>query len=426
MADEHAADLTYSREFSRVCLMPSHSRSENISQPLRELLNMPRISSSDRALLQISDTAPKHGRDVAFAKARVEKREKTLTKLKVQVQRDGSISPTERKSLDAANARLNLSNSNLTLQKVEASHLKLAKSAVRDSAISRKERDALVLSKKTLSRFTAERLSERRKLLDLLEKTGSGSTNLVVSSFNVLGSSHTGAGSDHPGVKTGVKRMRYTAKLFEQHGIDVAGLQECQADQFAEFNKLTNHKYAAFPGTELGRNTVNSIVWDKSKWTAVEKHTIDIPYFGGHREPMPYVLLQNKQTGQRTWVANFHNPASTKHHPDQQRFRNAATDKEIALVKRLEKKTGLPVVLTGDMNENAEYYKRMTAGTNLESSHKGPNGSRPNDTGIDWIFGSPSVHFSGYDRSRDPLVKKASDHPIVVSNAKIDRVRQRG
>ncbi len=386
---------------------------------------MPRISASDRALLTIPDTAPNHGHDVKFAQARVDKREKSLAKLKVQVRRDGSISSAERKSLDEANERLKLSSSNLSLQKAEASHLKLAKSAVKDGSISRKERDALVLSKKTVSRFTQERLTERRKLLDLLEKTGSGHTNLVVSSFNVLGSSHTGPGSDHPGVETGVKRMQYTAKLFEQHGIDVAGLQECQGDQFAEFNKLTNNKYAAFPGTELGRNTVNSIVWDKSKWTAVEKHTIEIPYFGGHKEPMPYVLLQNKQTGQRTWVANFHNPASTKHHPDQERFRDAATDKEIALVKRLEKKTGLPVILTGDMNENAEYYKRMTAGTDLESSHKGPNGAAPNDTGIDWIFGSPSVHFSGYDRSRDPLVKKASDHPIVVSNAKIDRVRQR-
>lgn len=387
---------------------------------------MPRISAADRALLQLPDSAPNHGHDVARAKERVARNEKAVSRLTRQAQQDGAVSAKEQQSLDLANERLALAGKNLQLQTAEASHLKLAKQAMKDGTLSRRERDALVLSKKTVSRFTTERLSERRKLLDLLEKTGTGTTKLVVSSFNVLGSSHTGPGSDHPGVETGVKRMQYTAKLFAQHGIDIAGLQECQPDQFAKFNELTHNKYAAFPGTALGRHTVNSIVWDKSKWTAVETHTISIPYFGGHQEPMPYVLLQNKQTGQRTWVANFHNPASTKHHPNQQHWRDLATDKEIALVKRLEKKTGLPVILTGDMNENAEYYKRMTRATDLESSHKGKNGARPNDTGIDWVFGSKAVHFSGYDRSRDPLVKKASDHPIVVTDAKIDRVRQRG
>lgn len=387
---------------------------------------MPRISAADRALLQIADSAPNHGHDVARAKERVAREEKNVSRVTRQARRDGVVSTKEQQTIDVAHARRTLAGKNLELQQGEASHLRLAKRAVQDGAINRRERDALTLSKKTVSRFATQRLAERRKLLDLLEKTGSGTTKLVVSSFNVLGSSHTGPGSDHPGVETGVKRMQYTAKLFAQHGIDVAGLQECQADQFAEFNKLTDNKYAAFPGTELGRNTVNSIVWDKAKWTAVEKHTIAITYFGGHQEPMPYVLLQNKQTGQRMWVANFHNPASTKHHPNQQHWRDLATAKEISLVKRLEKKSGLPVILTGDMNENAEYYKRMTGATDLESSHMGKNGARPNDTGIDWIFGSPSVHFSGYDRSRSALVKKASDHPIVVTDAKLDRVRQRG
>jgi hypothetical protein len=39
--------------------------------------------------------------------------------------------------------------------------------------------------------------------------------------------------------------------------------------------------------------------------------------------------------------------------------------------------------------------------------------------GIDWIFGSPSVRFSGYDTIKNGTVRRASDHPMVTTSVSI-------
>ena len=70
------------------------------------------------------------------------------------------------------------------------------------------------------------------------------------------------------------------------------------------------------------------------------------------RARCPYVKLRSLDTGVEAWFANFHNPAETSRFHRQQRFRDRATGIEIALANRLIA-TGLPVFITGDMNERA-------------------------------------------------------------------------
>ncbi len=249
------------------------------------------------------------------------------------------------------------------------------------------------------------------------------STDLVISSFNVLGSSHTVPGGERPGMEPGPARIRSAIKLLERHQVDIVGFQELQGDQLREFQKVAGERYAVYPGFALGkREAVNSIAWRKDKWELVRPGSIEIPYFDGNRRQMPVVRLRNRETGQEAYFANFHNPADTKRFPDQERWRDLATAKQIDLVNRLRKETGLPVFVTGDMNEREEYYDTLTRSTEMVAANSGPHGQRPKQMGIDWIFGSPDIRFSDFTRDRSALVKRTTDHPMIVSKARIKGV----
>ena len=130
-----------------------------------------------------------------------------------------------------------------------------------------------------------------------------------VSSFNMLGASHTVPGGEHEGRAAGPVRARWGSQLLRGAGVTVAGLQELEPSQYAAFTAAAPG-WEAYPGTRLARkSTANSIVWDSSVWELVEAHTIEIPYFHGSRTPMPYLKLRDRETGREVWFANFHNPA---------------------------------------------------------------------------------------------------------------------
>jgi endonuclease/exonuclease/phosphatase family metal-dependent hydrolase len=138
---------------------------------------------------------------------------------------------------------------------------------------------------------------------------------------------------------------------------------------------------------------------------------------------MPYVLLRNKATGVQAYFSTFHNPANIG--GNMQRFRNEATRREIGLFNRLEG-SGIPQFVTGDMNERAEYFCRVTGSTPLVAAAGGSNsgGCRPpQPSQIDWILGSPEARFSEYQADRSPLVRRTSDHPIVVTKVTVDALK---
>jgi Ca2+-binding EF-hand superfamily protein/endonuclease/exonuclease/phosphatase family metal-dependent hydrolase len=245
-----------------------------------------------------------------------------------------------------------------------------------------------------------------------------GDTDVVVSSFNILGSSHTAAGGNKPGMASGPERMKGAVKLLKQHGVDIVGFQEMEPNQKKTFLRMAGDQYGIYSGSKGGKpDPANSIAWDKSKWELVKGDSVAIPYFNGNIRKMPVVLLRNKKTGQETYVANFHNPADTKRFHHQEKYREQAERIQVALANRL-RKTGRPVIITGDMNERDDYHRAMTKGSPGMHASNMKNG-RLKNPGIDWIFGSPNVTFSRHVRDRGALVQRTTDHPMIISRARL-------
>jgi hypothetical protein len=251
--------------------------------------------------------------------------------------------------------------------------------------------------------------------------TPATSAHFVLSSFNVLGSSHTRGGAR--GMAPGTTRIRGVATLLARHRVDLVGFQELQSDQMRELLRVTGGAFATYPGPGASaRSGENAVAWRTDTWQLVRPGSVSIPYFNGSPRPMPVVLLRHRATGVQVYLANFHNPADTSQYRHQQRWRDQATAAEITLANRL-RSTGVPLLVTGDMNEREEYFCRMTAGAPMTAARGGSNGpsgcraERPR--AVDWIFGSTGVRFDGYAEDRSPLVDQTTDHPVIVSGVTV-------
>lgn len=248
-------------------------------------------------------------------------------------------------------------------------------------------------------------------------------TAFRVTSFNILGGSHTAPGGKKSRMESGKVRVGYVTQLLDNWAIDVAGLQEVQVSQFEEFVRLRGAEWGAYPGRELTSwDTHNTIVWRTAVWERVEARAVAIPYFHGRKVQMPVVLLRHQVTGQQVWFANFHNPANGRTRGDHSGWRKLATWIQVALANQL-RQTGHPVVFTGDMNEKEIYFCRFTRRTQMKAANGGSIGPGtcrpPSFMRIDWIFGSKELSFSGYKASRSPLVQKTSDHAMIVSGVTV-------
>ncbi len=252
--------------------------------------------------------------------------------------------------------------------------------------------------------------------------TGTGkAADFAMATFNVLGSSHTEKGGHHSWLASGPQRVGGVLQILAQHDISVVGMQEFQRNQREAFAGKARG-WQMYPTLSMpARDGENTVAWRTDTWDLVRPATVPIPYFNGKVRNMPYVLLQHKATGVRAYFSTFHNPADTRRYRGQQRFRNAATDREIALFNRIEAE-GVPQLVTGDMNERGEYFCKVTARTALVAAAGGSTSGAcrpPRPTMIDWIFGSPGVKFSNYRIDRSPLVRRTTDHPVVVTRARI-------
>jgi endonuclease/exonuclease/phosphatase family metal-dependent hydrolase len=242
-----------------------------------------------------------------------------------------------------------------------------------------------------------------------------------LTTFNVLGASHTAGKGKRPGMASGVVRAGRAAALIRRHGADVVGFQELQGSQLAALKRQTNLDF--YPGfTMRHQDSENSIGWRRDRWVAIERHVVRIPYFNGGLRAMPVVRLRNLSTGLEAWFTNFHNPAETAKYHHQQRYRTGATNTEAALANRLIS-TGLPVFITGDMNERAAYFCRLMAHAPMVAARGGSNIGRclpGRPRAVDWIFGSQGVEFSGYTEDRSHLVDITTDHPVVTAEVHIE------
>ena len=193
------------------------------------------------------------------------------------------------------------------------------------------------------------------------------SATYTVSSFNVLGASHTPAGGAR---STGATRIIWANQLLDQHGVDVVGFQEMQARASStKFLQITAGSWGVYPGFTLrARDTENSIGWRTDDFDLVQATTVNIPYFNGTPRPMPIVLLREKSSGLMSYFANFHNPADTAQYRNQAKWRAEATRVEVALQNQLSA-SGIPRFMTGDMNERAPY---MLPGHRGGAARRGP------------------------------------------------------
>jgi hypothetical protein len=244
-----------------------------------------------------------------------------------------------------------------------------------------------------------------------------------VASFNVLGYSHTLGGAR--GFADGVTRIGWAKQLLDAHRVSVAGFQELQAPQVTRFLQITAGSWALYPGLSVhGVDSDNSIGWRTDKFTLVRATTVKIPYFDGIPRSMPVVLLRHKASGMMTYFANFHNPADTALHANQGQWRLEASRIEIALQNQLVTQ-GIPRIMTGDMNERAPYFCRVTRdGTPLHAARPGSvrvdgvcHPGRPRF--VDWIFGSLRATFSYYTEDDGALDHRTTDHPVIVSRVTV-------
>ena len=249
--------------------------------------------------------------------------------------------------------------------------------------------------------------------------------DFTMATFNVLGSSHTNSGGHHAWLASGPQRVGGLLQLLGQHDISVVGLQEFQRNQRVAF-AARGGGWQMYPTLSMpARDGENTVAWRTDTWELVRPATVAIPYFNGRTRQMPYVLLQHRETGVKAYFSTFHNPADTRRFRGQQRFRNAATQREIELFNRLERE-GVPQFATGDMNERAQYFCAVAGRTPLQAAAGGSTsgGCRPpQPTQIDWIFGSPGVAFSNYRIDRSGLVRRTSDHPLVLTDVTIDALK---
>ncbi|MCW2752851.1 MAG: hypothetical protein JWQ32_262 [Marmoricola sp.] len=238
-----------------------------------------------------------------------------------------------------------------------------------------------------------------------------------MATYNVQGSSHT---RGNPRRASGVTRITRGAQYVVQSGFTIVGFQEMQPDQRAAFTQATRGAFGLYPDNKLGNSDGdNSIGWRLDTWDLVKAASIPIEYFGGVNRHMPILLLRNKQTGIEAYFTNFHNPADVYGPAGQYR----AVDKlrEIALFNQLAR-TGLPVFVTGDMNEHRTWACDIVTATTLHiaAGGDGRNGcSVTDDQTIDWIGASYLVGFENYYSDRSTLVRSLTDHPIVSTDVTI-------
>jgi endonuclease/exonuclease/phosphatase family metal-dependent hydrolase len=223
--------------------------------------------------------------------------------------------------------------------------------------------------------------------------------------------------------------MSWAVTILQANDVDVTGLQEFEAPQLRTFLTRTHGSWAVYPGLSAGESAVrNSIAWRTDTWQLVMGTTMPVPYFHGHDVPMPVVRLHNIASGQDVYFINVHNPASTGRWGNNEHWRDVATARELAMVSRIHA-TGYPVVLTGDFNERAEVFCRVV-GTGVMRAAAGGTAAGgcapPGGMGVDWIFGSAVIEFSGFTQQRTGLVQRATDHPFVVADATIPPLEQPG
>jgi endonuclease/exonuclease/phosphatase family metal-dependent hydrolase len=256
-------------------------------------------------------------------------------------------------------------------------------------------------------------------VVDAVAPAASKRPSFVIASLNALGDSHTRRGGHAAFMASGVTRTRHAVNLLRRYRIDVVGLQEMQPAQHRQFRRSAGRQFAMFPGPGRRPKNHNTVAWRTSTFDFVSGRLARITYMNGRKAPMPVVRLRHRTSGQHIYVVSVHNAPGR--FPAAQRLRNRALNQEVALTKKLLRQ-GIPVFLTGDMNDRERFFCPYTRRTPMKAAAGGSNRGRCQPppgriARVDWVFGSRDVRFSKYRFIKSPLVRRTTDHPLVLARA---------
>lgn len=259
-------------------------------------------------------------------------------------------------------------------------------------------------------------IAKARRAAEKAAKAASAPFTFRIGTFNVLGSQHTVPGGPRAGYPPASSRTPAAANLIIKHGVDIIGMQEMQGDQLRGLQSRTG--MAAYPGFAWGEvETDNSILYDPGMFELVSGDSFTIPFMGRPR-PQPIARFKHLATGREFYVVNTHPSAGEGPYLAQRRQGQAAL---VAIVNQLQE-SGLPVLVTGDMNDRQEFYCRVVPPAGLVAPNGGSYaaGCRPppSPLPVDWVVGS-GVTWSSYWRDTTPVNQRISDHFIISATADV-------
>lgn len=246
--------------------------------------------------------------------------------------------------------------------------------------------------------------------------TASGPMAVRIGSFNVLGSQHTGPSGPRSNYAAASVRTPQAVALIREHGIDILGTQELQADQLRDVQGRTG--MAAYPGFGWGEaETDNSILYDSGQFELVSGSQFTIPFMGRPR-PQPIVRLRHLASGREFYVVNTHPSAGGGRYATE---RANGRSTLVGVVNRL-KGEGLPVFVTGDMNDREAFYCGAMPPTGMTAPNGGSYGSGcqppPQPLPVDWVVGHGAT-WSSYWRDTRPVERRISDHFLISATAQV-------
>ena len=236
-----------------------------------------------------------------------------------------------------------------------------------------------------------------------------------IGSFNVLGSQHSTPSGDHRRYPPASVRSPRAVERIRSFGVDILGTQELQPDQLNAIQAMTG--YAAYPGYAFGpMETDNTIFYDDSRFEFVSGSSFTIHFMHANR-PQTILRLRDKVTGREFYVLNMHASAGFGPYAV---TRRAGHYTAAATVNRL-KADGIPIFLTGDMNDRAEFFCRVAPLTGMVAAIGGSTAGGCHPAGalaVDWVLGWGNVSFSNYIEDRSTM-QTVSDHYFVSATATV-------
>lgn len=241
--------------------------------------------------------------------------------------------------------------------------------------------------------------------------------SFTLGTMNLLGSQHTGdPGDDYPSWPRASWRTPQQAKAILLSGTDIVGLQETKPDQLDGL--LARTGYEAYPGYQFGRrDTDNSILYDPKKFEFVSGTSFRITFMNANR-PQTVLRLRHKATGREMYFLNVHTSAGRDR--EHTRTRHAGLASTVNQIRNL-RAEGLPIFLTGDMNDRGPFRSRVLGPGQLVAAIDGPWRTPrfgPGWLAVDWLASTKEVSWTDFSVTNFQQ-RRISDHYFITARATV-------